>query len=142
MRILLSIKPQFADKIFSGTKRYEFRKAVHKNPNVTTVVVYATKPVGKVIGEFTVSSVHNDSPARLWRRTKTHSGITRQFFNQYFQGRESCFAIEIGSTTLYENPIDIREVIPNGYPPQSFVYIRKPVRVSAGLAAASTTKKK
>ena len=127
MRILLSIKPQFAEKIFSGTKRFEFRKAIHKNPNVTTVVVYATKPVGKVIGEFTVSGVHNDSPARLWRITKRHSGITKQFFNEYFDGRDHGFAIEVAKPLRYKNPLDLRDVIPNGYPPQSFVYIRKPI---------------
>ena len=142
MRILLSIKPHFADKIFSGTKRYEFRKAVHKNPNVTTVVVYATKPVGKVIGEFTVSSVYNDSPARLWRRTKTYSGISRQFFDQYFRGREYGFAIEVGDAKLYKSPLDIREIIPNGCPPQSFVYIRKPMHEPAILGAVSSTKRK
>jgi predicted transcriptional regulator len=62
------------------------------------VVVYATKPVGKVIGEFTVSDVHSDSPARLWSRTKAHSGISRVFFDEYFEGREKGFAIEGGES--------------------------------------------
>jgi predicted transcriptional regulator len=32
-------------------KKYEFRKVVFKNPKVKTVVVYASSPVQKVIGE-------------------------------------------------------------------------------------------
>jgi predicted transcriptional regulator len=30
MKVLLSIKPQFAEMIFSGTKKYEFRRSVFK----------------------------------------------------------------------------------------------------------------
>ena len=32
MKILLLIKPQFADKIFDGSKGFEFRKSLFKNP--------------------------------------------------------------------------------------------------------------
>ena len=123
MRILLSIKPKYADKIFEGSKRFEFRKAVHKNRDVTTVVVYATKPVGKVIGEFTVSDVHQDSASRLWKKTKTASGISKEFFLDYFAGRDKCFAIEVKNTTLYPEPLNLIDVLPNGHPPQSFVYL-------------------
>jgi predicted transcriptional regulator len=41
MRVLLSIKPEFAFKILM-VKKYEFRKVVFKNPKVKTVVVYAS----------------------------------------------------------------------------------------------------
>lgn len=30
MKVLLSIKPEFANKIFEGTKRFEFRKSIFK----------------------------------------------------------------------------------------------------------------
>ena len=32
MKLLLSIKPEFALRIFAGEKTYEFRKAVHQQP--------------------------------------------------------------------------------------------------------------
>jgi len=37
MKILLSIKPEYAEKIFAGTKKYEFRRSIFKNPDVKTV---------------------------------------------------------------------------------------------------------
>ena len=52
MKVLLSIKPEYASKILDGTKRYEYRRAIFKRTEVTTVVVYASDPVRKVIGEF------------------------------------------------------------------------------------------
>ena len=123
MRVLLSIKPEYAEKIFAGDKRFEFRKAVHKDTSVTTVVVYATKPVGKVIGEFSISVVHRDAPRRLWQRTKRGAGISQVFFDEYFSGRDVGFAIEVAETRLYDEPLDLVHFIPSGYAPQSFVYL-------------------
>ena len=34
MKVLLSIKPEFADKIFNGTKKYEFRKEIFNGSEV------------------------------------------------------------------------------------------------------------
>lgn len=47
MKILLSIKPEFADKIFEGTKQFEFRKSIFKDKTVRKVVVYASSPIQK-----------------------------------------------------------------------------------------------
>ena len=47
MNVLLSIKPEFAFKIFDGTKKYEFRKSIFKKPGVKKVIVYASSPTGK-----------------------------------------------------------------------------------------------
>ena len=57
MTVLLSIKPEFAEKIFDGTKKFEFRKSIFKNTDVQTVIVYASSPVQQVIGEFTIDSI-------------------------------------------------------------------------------------
>lgn len=51
---LLSIKPEFANKIFDGTKKFEFRKSIFKNKDVTTVVVYVSSTIEKIIGEFEI----------------------------------------------------------------------------------------
>jgi predicted transcriptional regulator len=39
MKVLLSIKPEFADKIFEGTKLFEFRRSIFKNEKIKKVVV-------------------------------------------------------------------------------------------------------
>ena len=53
MKVLLSIKPQFVEEIFAGKKRFEYRKAIFSK-DVDSVVIYSTKPVGKIVGEFTI----------------------------------------------------------------------------------------
>ncbi|OQW98197.1 MAG: hypothetical protein BWK74_05140 [Desulfobacteraceae bacterium A6] len=89
MKVLLSIKPEFAEMIFSGTKKYEFRRSVFKNPDVKTIVVYASSPVRKVIGEFEIGAIINDELAALWERTKKYAGINEDYFFVTIQ-RKKC----------------------------------------------------
>ena len=122
MKVLLSIKPEFAEKIFEGTKKYEFRKAIFKNPEVKIVVVYASSPVQKIIGEFEIDRIIVHDLETLWNKTKKHSGISEDFFFQYFSDRELGYAIKIKKTKLYRTPKCIREDF-NLYAPQSFLYL-------------------
>jgi len=123
MKVLLSIKPEFANKIFSGEKKFEFRKRAFRNIEVQTIVVYSTMPVGRIIGEFTIKQIHQDSPESIWLKTKKMSGIDEDFFNEYYEGRDLAVAIEVGKTILYKKPINPKEEYENFTAPQSFMYI-------------------
>ncbi|EHH1172416.1 TPA: ASCH domain-containing protein [Vibrio parahaemolyticus] len=123
MKALLSIKPEFVDKILSKEKLFEYRKAVFKRPEVRSVVIYSTMPEGKIIGEFTIGHILAKSPEELWNETQQASGINKEFFDAYFDGREVAYAIEIKNLVKYDNPIDPYEVEPNFKAPQSFKYL-------------------
>jgi len=122
MKVLLSIKPEFAEKIFEGTKKYEFRRSVFKNKNVKTVVVYASSPIQRVIGEFEIDSILNDELSSLWNTTKDYSGISKNFFFEYFSNKEKGYAIKIKKTKKYKKPLSIKDDF-NATPPQSFMYL-------------------
>ncbi len=122
MRALLSIKPEYAFKIFAGIKTFEFRKIIFKNPNVKTIVVYASSPVQQVIGEFEIDDILSLSPELLWEETKDGSGISKEFFFEYFAHKEIGHAIKIKKVKKYRKPLSIREDF-NAYPPQSFIYL-------------------
>lgn len=121
MKVVMSIKPQFANKIFDGTKKFEFRKAIFKNQNVTSVLVYASSPVQKVIGEFEIGEIFNLELKELWDKTKEHSGITEDYFYEYFENREQGFAIQIKNKKRFTNPKCLKTDY-NLTPPQSFAY--------------------
>jgi len=123
MRILLSIKPEYAEKILNGTKRFEYRRALYRNKDVRSVVIYATKPVGKVVGEFEVGGVMSDDPESLWTSTKKHAGITKQFFMSYFENRETAFAIRVTNPTRYSEPLPLSALVGTSPAPQSFMYL-------------------
>lgn len=124
MKVVLSIKPEFANKIFDGTKKYEFRRTIFKNPDVKKVVVYASSPVQKVIGEFEIEQILKYDLATLWSLTQEFSGISSEYFFQYFGEKKQGFAIKIKKTRRYRNPKCLKEDF-NLFPPQSFVYYLK-----------------
>lgn len=62
MKVLLSIKPEFVKEIFNGNKKFEYRKAIFKNKDVKTIVIYATMPVGKIVGEFDIDYIIEKHP--------------------------------------------------------------------------------
>ena len=49
--IVLPIKPEYADKILNGQKKYEYRKNICTD-NIEKIYVYATSPVKAIIGEL------------------------------------------------------------------------------------------
>lgn len=124
MKVLLSIKPEFAEKIFDGTKLYEFRRSIFKNRNIRTIVVYASSPVQRVIGEFEIDTILNYELQQLWDDTKDHSGISENFFFEYFSNKEKGFAIKIKKTKLYKKSLSLKDDF-NVTPPQSFMYLEK-----------------
>lgn len=122
MRVLLSIKPEFAFKIFEGKKKFEFRKAIFKNPNVKTVVVYASSPVQRVIGEFEIDSILSSDPNEIWKQTKEYSGISEDFFYEYFADKKIAYAIKIKKTKKYKQHLRLQDNY-NVVPPQSYLYL-------------------
>lgn len=121
MRVLLSIKPIFVDKIFDGTKRFEFRRNIFKR-TTSKIVVYASAPVSMVVGEFNIESIMCDELDKLWGQTEQFAGISKQYFYTYFQGKSQGYAIKIGKTKLYSIPQNIQ--LEYGIqPPQSFLYL-------------------
>lgn len=123
MRALLAIKPQFVEKIFSGEKKYEFRKILFKNAQVNSVVIYASSPVQKIVGEFDIDSILNMNPEDLWEKTSHSSGIEKEFFDDYFRGRVNAFAIKLINPIRYDIPKDLKNY-GLSHAPQSFCYLR------------------
>ena len=122
MRVLLSIKPEFASKIFDGSKRYEYRRTIFKRREVETVVVYASDPVRRVIGEFEIGEILHEETEKLWAQTCSHAGITKKRFLEYFVNQTRGYAIGIKKVRKYETPRSLDEFILSG-PPQSFKYL-------------------
>ncbi|WP_297964621.1 ASCH domain-containing protein [uncultured Campylobacter sp.] len=122
MTALLSIKPEFVQAIFDGTKQFEFRKVNFKR-KIDKIKIYATKPVGKIVGEFIVDDILKASPEELWDKTNLYAGIDKERYFQYFSGKNMGFAIKIKSVNKYKEPICPYLQYPKFVAPQSFKYI-------------------
>lgn len=125
MKVLMSIKPEFVDRIISGEKSYEFRRVLYKRNDISRIVVYASSPVCRIVGEIEVASLITDTPENLWQKTKDKAGISEQFFFSYFSGRDKAHAIEVKAFHPYEEHINLKDKYPSLVPPQSFCYIEE-----------------
>lgn len=121
-RVLLSIHPEYANAIFEGQKGYEFRRVLFKE-EVREVVVYATSPVSRVVGRFTIEDIYEDTPSELWDKTKALAGVTKDIFDTYFKDRATAFAIKVSSPVRFVQPQPLSKYVPSNTPPQSFCYI-------------------
>jgi predicted transcriptional regulator len=123
MRVLLSIRPVHVESILSGAKRFEFRRKLFTRRDVSTVLVYCTMPVGRLVAEFDIAGILEDEPEQLWRRTETGSGISKAYYDEYFDGRSKAYALAIGDLRIYKTPVIPTDVIENFTPPQSYRYV-------------------
>jgi predicted transcriptional regulator len=122
MKVLLSIKPEFASKIFDGTKKYEFRKSIFKRLDVDKVIVYASSPVQRVIGEFEIEDILCEKVDLLWQITQQFAGISKDFYDEYFVNKEVAFAIQVGKIHKFQKPKRLSDY-DIYYAPQSFAYL-------------------
>lgn len=120
-KILLSIHPTYVEKIFSGEKRFEFRKLQTKR-KPDTIIVYATAPVSKVVGEISVQDIHYLPTEELWSKTKDAAGIEKEFYDTYYENKTHALAYEIKSVTQFASPQSL-ENYGVKCAPQSFVYL-------------------
>jgi len=125
MDVLLSVKPEYSKRIFSGEKKYEFRKRKPKFA-IDVVFVYESSPTRSIVGQFSVKRIHSGSPDRIWQKCKESSGIEKKNYLDYCNGTKVVHAFEIAEVFKFENPINPFEVISDFKPPQSFSYFNDP----------------
>jgi len=119
---LLAIHPVYAEAIFSGEKRVEFRK-VRFRSDVGRVVVYVTTPVQRVVGYFEVARTIEAAPRTLWTKYRSCGGIGKQAFDEYYAGRDQGVAIEVGNVWRLRVPIALGRLRRGLVPPQGYTYL-------------------
>lgn len=126
--LLISVKPEFADKIIAGEKTIELRKAC---PNVSTddiVIIYSTVPVKAVIGICRVDEVIKMKPEAMWKFHKEKLGIEKKRYSSYYKETETAVGIVLKSACRLEKKIElssIKKLFPTFSPPQTFRYYAK-----------------
>ena len=120
-RVLISIRPEFAEKILTGQKRFEFRR-VWPAGEAFELVIYASAPAKTLVGSVRVSYVERGSRTAVWERTAVGAGITRSHFMRYTLGKMSVNALALTSATRFAAPIDPKTLFAEFRPPQSFRY--------------------
>ena len=120
-KILMSIKPEYVDKIFFGEKKYEYRKRICKK-KIDTIIVYSSSPIQKVVGELKIEKVLYDKKSIIWNKTNRYGGITKTKYDKYYENCDYAVAYEIEKAILYDKQKDLKDFNVQ-MAPQSYVYI-------------------
>lgn len=120
-KIILSIHPEYVERILAGNKRFEYRRKVAKK-GASSLLIYETAPVKRVVAEAEILEVLSMPPAELWEETKEHSGINKAFFDSYFAGRKIAYAYRLGKVKVFQDPQSLSCYGLRGAP-QSFAYV-------------------
>lgn len=126
--VVISIKPDFIKKILSGKKTYEFRRQPWTQKTIVRAYIYASSPIQKIIGYFTVNKIIKGYPEDLWAHCKEEAGIEEFDFFEYFKGVKLAYAIKIADLMLFIPPIEPERLIPRFHAPQNFSYIKNRIR--------------
>ena len=121
--IILSIHPKHIEKILSGEKWYEYRKRIPQD--IDYLIVYATAPIKKVVAIIEVDMVMKDTPQNIWDLTQNESGVSYEFFMNYFNEVSTSYAIKFRNIHKLPIPIDITIIDGVKCAPQAYVYVNE-----------------
>ena len=120
--ILLSVFPEYVDRILSGEKRFEFRKHIPVEV-VDHIVFYATAPVAKILCIAKVDSIISGTPSSLWNTTALFTGVDKNFYNLYYKNVKTAYAYKLGEIYSLETPLSLHDEKIRTSPPQTFRYL-------------------
>ena len=123
MKILLPIKEEYVEKILNGQKKYEYRHVL-TNEKIDGIILYATAPIKRVVGEVRVIGTLEASPSSLWESTKKNAGISREKYRKYFCGKKKAKAYVLDKAVRYSKQYKLEELGVEKAP-QSFLYLNE-----------------
>ena len=108
--ILISIKNEFAQKIYDGTKTIELRKHCPHIDCYTYCWIYEPKPVGLITGYFVVAGSIACKPKQLWDEYHEVLGIDWNRFSFYYYNTELAHGIVIAYANKLPQPYTLQEL--------------------------------
>lgn len=122
--ILMSIKTKYANQIFNGTKKYEYRRKSIGEKNLgKKIFIYSSEKERAIVGYIIVSDIIEGTLNYVLEQT---DNINNQDIMNYFKDCQKCYALKISEAVKFENPIflvSIRKKQENFVIPQYYRYI-------------------
>lgn len=132
--LLLSIKPEYASKIFSGQKTVELRRVRTRLTIDDLVLVYVSSPRKALVGLFEVEDIIQEKIQlqkdiiNYWNLVDQKACISFKDFDKYYQGASFFVAIFLRNPKQFQVSINLenlRKQIPEFTPPQSYRYLNQ-----------------
>ena len=139
--LLISMKPQHAERILGGSKLVEIRKKFSGRWVGCKAVLYSSSPQQALVGEATVRSITSGCPADIWARFSTRIGCSIRDFEDYVGSAKEVCAIELDEVFPYKQSISLSQISyllgEDLVPPQSYYHLGLNKRQGTWLKAVS-----
>ena len=106
--LLISLRPPFAELVFSGLKQVELRRRFADFVKGRQVFIYVSSPERVLRGGFRVEQVWKGTPEKIWSKVSEVAGVNRPDFDAYYQGSEIAYALCIADLWEFQSPIRLR----------------------------------
>jgi predicted transcriptional regulator/DNA-binding XRE family transcriptional regulator len=129
--VVLSVRPQYSEKIVQGLKTIELRRRFPLTARKGTVAyIYSTSPVRAMIGSAQISEVVKLPVPQIWQKFAKLAQIDRSDFDDYFSGLTEGVAIRLTKARPFSRAVALTELRDRfGFePPQSFIYANPGLR--------------
>jgi predicted transcriptional regulator/DNA-binding XRE family transcriptional regulator len=129
--VVLSIRPEFSEKILQGVKTVELRRRFPVSaPRGTVAYIYSTSPVRALVGRAEITNVIKLPVTDIWKKFGHSASIKKSEFDAYFSGLNEGFALKFSNARALPRQLDLSELRERfGFePPQSFLYANPVLR--------------
>jgi predicted transcriptional regulator len=141
--LLVSMKPQYAERVLSGSKLIEIRKRFSERWIGCKALLYSSSPQKALVGEATISSVTSGTPKDIWARFHEGLGCNLIELLAYAGQAPEVTAIELDDVYPYKEPITLSQIShllglqEDLRPPQSYCDLRLDKSKNAWAKAAA-----
>ena len=139
--LLMSIQPEYADRLLSGEKRVEIRRKFSTKWAGQKVSLYASSPSNALVGEAMIDRVVVGEPERIWAEFNSETDCTKEEFDKYTESAKEIYAIVFHEVLPYKEKIFLTQVShllnKDLTPPQSYCTLEnnKPWVEAVSIAA-------
>lgn len=137
--VVLSIRPQYSEKILQGRKTVELRRRFPVSaPGGTVAYIYSTSPVRAMVGVAEIKEVLKLPVEQIWTEFEDTAFIARADFDTYFSGVDFGFALMFEDVKSFSRPLPLEELRERfGFEaPQSYLYASRDLRKALRNEAA------
>ena len=106
--LLMSIKTKYANQIFDGTKKYEFRRKSIGSKNCNKkIYIYSSEEEKAIVGYIIIDKILEGDLNYILKETNY---LNSKDIIEYFDGCDICYALHISETHRFSTPIKLKDI--------------------------------
>lgn len=91
--MILSLKPQYAERVLNKTKRMELRRKFSKKWIGSNVLIYSSSPVRAIVAKVKIKSVIKDTPFSMWLKWSEDIDCDLKEYEHYTKNASEIYGI-------------------------------------------------